>query len=257
MNLVRRVVPVLGLLFLAAIMVAIASERTSFHCDRETGLCKRVSADLFSREEHAFAVQAVRDVRLVDELGKEKNHADIVLVHADGNEVRLGEDKSDKVRARHRAIAAFFAPGGPPRYDEQTQGSPIFYAFALAALAAAVYFGLFPPERLVPRDAGNPELSAETKRWRNIFIVAFLVLAVLGGVVAYVVSDRTQGTLELECQTRCRFQGAECLPGGSRLSPLDPGDYTIEIWTATGEAKWRPEHFTIRVGETTRFVCKP
>ena len=84
-----------------------------------------------------------------------------------------------------------------------------------------------------------------------------IALACAAQGILMLVSARTQGTLELECRGRCRFQGGECLPGGSVSMALDPGSYSVEVWTPQTEPPWTGRPVTIRVGEVTRFDCLP
>ena len=110
----------------------------------------------------------------------------------------------------------------------------------------------------------EPELPARAARrpWprRPIShgVVWFCVLttvtvAVIRNCTSYMKKD--EGTLVLECQTRCRFQGMECLPGGSLQMALPPGTHGIEVWDPDAPTHWKTKKFSIEIGETTHFVC--
>ncbi len=81
-------------------------------------------------------------------------------------------------------------------------------------------------------------------------------LAIGGVVIALAATSRTQGTLELQCNQRCRFQEFECLPGGRLSTTLPPGDYLIETWSQDRSEPWKKHTVTIRVGQRQRFVCE-
>ena len=93
--------------------------------------------------------------------------------------------------------------------------------------------------------------------WRKTALVfgLFIGLGGLAQVALMLYASTHQGTIELDCRSRCRFQGTECLPGGRVSMALDPGDYTVDLWASHGDALWIPRAVTVRLGETTPFVC--
>jgi hypothetical protein len=77
---------------------------------------------------------------------------------------------------------------------------------------------------------------------------------VLGGVFLYI--NATEGTLEVTCAHRCRFQGTDCFPGGEFQLTLAPGRYVIDIWRPELKSSWEPHAIDIVVGQTVRFTCR-
>jgi hypothetical protein len=256
---VALLAPAAGCLFIAVVLAGAASSTTTLACDRGSGCTWSTSAWHGGRA-RSFAVADVREVRFVDGLGKHGRRAETALIFASGHELHLATDDEDAARARFRTIEAFFAGRGPALRDHQA-GAGWLYVAALAALIAAVVVAVRATrKRLVDTVAlpGAPRSSLRGLLGRREvrFFLAVLAAAVVGQIALMLLAATTQGTLELECRTRCRFQGGECLPGGGLRTTLDPGEHTIEVWAATGDAHWQPRTFSIAVGEVTHFVCE-
>lgn len=161
--------------------------------------------------------------------------------------------------ARPKGVKILDQPAGTRRVVLRTSAGEV-------PLTVKAYAGRAAHERAARHMAGlleldfhapEPERPASPRTPRRTLLL-FAGVIVAGALVSALIgagSSRTQGTLELECRTRCRFQGMECLPGGSVQMSLEPGAHTIEVWTATGSERWTPKQATIRIGETTRFVC--
>lgn len=115
--------------------------------------------------------------------------------------------------------------------------------------------GLAPPSPTAP-----PSSAAASERRRLprsvIVLGAVVAVAIAAQLVVPRLVQRDHGTLVLDCRTRCRFQGMECLPGGSVEMSLPAGSHAIEVWAPDAPGGWRPEQIPIRVGERIQFVCR-
>jgi hypothetical protein len=251
-------VPAAGCLLVAVVLAGAASSTTTLACDRAVGCTWSTSAWHGGRS-RSFAVADVREVRFIDGLGKHGRRAETALLFASGHELHLATDDEDAARARFRAIEAFFAGRGPALRDHQA-GAGWLYAAALAALIAAVIIAVRAARKRLVDTVALPtaprSLRALLARREVRFFLAVLAAAIVGQIALMILAATTQGTLDLECRTRCRFQGGECLPGGGLRTTLDPGEHTIEVWAATGAAHWQPRTFSIAVGEVTHVVCE-
>jgi hypothetical protein len=244
----KKWLPVACALILGVASFFVALRRTDLTCDRTTCVYN---------DEHSFPTASVREVRFVEGLGKNRRNAESQLVFASGHELRLGYDDTDSARETHRTLKAFFA-GETDALHFSSKGSPWFFAIAAACAIAAVVFGVRAyktPGVYKPPGEKQPFWSGKRKRY--IVIGAGALVAIVGIQLAIsTIASRVQGTLQLECQQRCRFDGMECLPGGSMQMTLDEGTYQIEVWARSGSALWLPQTFQIVTGETTRFVCR-
>lgn len=86
---------------------------------------------------------------------------------------------------------------------------------------------------------------------------AFILLTIVVSSAVSWFGARSQGTLEVECKGRCRFENMECLPGGSVTMGLSPGTYTIETWAPDSATKWKANEVVVELGRTRKFVCPP
>jgi hypothetical protein len=250
--------PAAGCLLLAVVMAGAASSTATLACDRAAGRCTWSTATWHGGRDQPFAIGDVREVRFVEGLGKYGRDGETALVFASGHELHLARSDEGAARARFRAIEAFFAGRGPTLRDHSA-GTGWLYAAALAAVIGAVVLAVRGARRRLPGTMpvpGAPPRTPLLARREVRFFLAVLAVAVVGQIVLMIVASTTQGTLVLECRTRCRFQGGECLPGGSLRTTLDPGEHTIEVWAATGDAHWQPRTFSIAVGEVTTFACE-
>ena len=207
--------------------------------------------------ERTFRVAEVREVRFVDGFGKHGTQAESQIILASGREMSIGRDATEAARLTHQELQRFFAPGGPPSFQRKGRVAHWMWLLAAAAWIAAIVLGV--KARREPRRYAAPGESRFA--WQGVkkkVLLGLGAVAILGGaqLVLLLVASRVQGTLILECTQRCRFQGLECLPGGSSRQTLDEGTYEIEVWAATGSALWVPRSFQITTGETTTFVCQ-
>jgi hypothetical protein len=250
--------PAAGCLLLAVVLAGAASSTATLTCDRAAGRCTWSTSTRHGRGDHGFAVADVREVRFIDRLGKHGREAETALVFASGHERHLGRGDADAARVRFRTVEAFFAGHGPA-LRVHSAGNRWLYAAALAAAIGAVVLAIRGARRrlldTMPVPGAPPRVPFLARREVRFFL-GVLAVAAVGQIVLLIVASTTQGTLVLECRTRCRFQAGECLPGGSLRTTLDPGEHTIDVWAATGDAVWQPRTFTIAVGEVTTFVCK-
>jgi hypothetical protein len=90
-----------------------------------------------------------------------------------------------------------------------------------------------------------------------VFVFVAIVASVVGNLALRAGKRVSEGTLEVTCTNRCKFQGMECMPGGSWGSTLPPGDYSFEVYDATSPTQWTTRTVTIKKGETTQFACTP
>jgi hypothetical protein len=81
-----------------------------------------------------------------------------------------------------------------------------------------------------------------------------LALSAIGGLIT-VVASRTQGTIEIDCIGRCRFDNMECLPGGKVSMSVPPGNFVIETWAPDEPTHWKKHTVPIQVGVKQTFVC--
>ena len=97
-------------------------------------------------------------------------------------------------------------------------------------------------------------------RW-NLLVLMVMGGTLLSGIVSFLMHrrppNRNEGTLEVNCTNRCKFQGMECMPGGSWGSTMPAGDYTFEVFDASSPTHWTSRVVTIRNGEKTSFACTP
>jgi hypothetical protein len=327
------VLAVLGPLFA---LLGTHSQRLS--CDRAAGSCRYVESRAPFGSERQFSIADVREVRFVDQLGKNRTQAESVIVFASGHELRVARASRTDAHARFGEIDRFFQPGGAATLTVETRGSSLFILLGAATgvallvligraarwvlpfrvtvwrdrvrirqlpLGALRELGLTRPVRVrvrqptagsrrvaIETEVGEVVLATEQLRGRRAHVRAArrlaelleielgapeslparaappgrrgLLLLVAAGLVSMAalafalsgIPSEKRGKLEIECRTRCRFQGLECLPGGRVQMALAPGQHVIEIWTASGDSLWTPKQATVRIGETTHFVCE-
>ena len=122
------------------------------------------------------------------------------------------------------------------------------------------------PAESEPESASEPDEKGLAARWARlpkatrtliVFFASILGVAVIGQNVLLAYTARTQGFLEVQCSRRCRFAGAECLPGGSFGMALDPGTHTLEVYDPGSPGNWQPLEVTIIRGETVKLDCRP
>ena len=259
-RILRMIPPVLGVL-VAGLIAASASSETRLECSRATGRCDYLAESVFGDRRVEFPIDSVRDLRIVEDIGKNKNEGEVVLVFADGRDLHFGRGYESDARATLARASLFFGGDGAT-FSFNDHGSKYAWLAALLVFGASIAFGVEQwrkgpgPARAAAPAAVTPEAYAKARK-KVWIIVGLTVLLVLGqGLFFFFLADKDEGTLELECRARCRFQGMECLPGGSMSTTLAPGDYPIEIWASSGQALWLPRRFTIKVGETTKFRCE-
>lgn len=257
--------PVAGCVLLAVMFVGAASSYSTLDCERSAGFCVVERRSFFTTTQGRLSIESVAQVRYVGDLGKSRDRGQTQLIFTSGREYALATADEDEARLRHAEIEAFFAGRGDDTLLVEDRGSSWFYLLAAASVIAAIVFAIraarrrpVVPVAAAPR-APSP-LGARVRRFfghREVRVVG-LILAVAAVVqITWMLwAGHTQGLLLLECRTRCRFQNAECLPGGKIRMNLDPGDYTIEVWRPQGDGRlWHPHTFTITRGETTTFTC--
>jgi hypothetical protein len=115
-------------------------------------------------------------------------------------------------------------------------------------------FGLAPKSQ--PTAAAPMTSFAAYKPILAMFAFA-TIASIVGNLVLRARANKSEGTLEVTCTNRCKFQGMECMPGGSLGSTLKPGDYAFEVFDASSPTQWTTRTVTIEVGKTTRFACTP
>ncbi|HEY4157141.1 MAG TPA: hypothetical protein VGM29_03555 [Polyangiaceae bacterium] len=93
-------------------------------------------------------------------------------------------------------------------------------------------------------------------RWLQGYLVV-ITLSLLAGALMNAHASKVQGTLEIQAESRCKFDGAEILPGGSLSMTLDPRRYTIEVFDPRAPDHWQTQSFEITRGVTTRVHCRP
>lgn len=86
-----------------------------------------------------------------------------------------------------------------------------------------------------------------------------LGIPILATVVAFgmeAMMEPSGGRVELRAERRCKFQGAELLPGAAMTMNLDPGEYVVQIFDPDVAGMWRSDVFEIREGEAQSYVCR-
>ena len=243
-----KYVPAAGVALVAVVFAFAASRKPrGLECDRTT--C--------TYGEATFPFTEVREVRFVDGFGKNGTQGETQIILASGNQINVARADSDEARASHGHIQAFFAPGGAPSLT--LMAASMWWGWLLAAGCAIASVVIAMRARNRPEVHREPEQKradwAKRKRFLLIGAGAVVAIAIVQLAILFIAS-KVQGTLILECEQRCRFQGLECLPGGSSRQSLAEGTYEIEIWAASGSALWIPKTFAIKTGETTTYVCR-
>lgn len=260
---IKYLLPAIAALGLGLVFVASGAQRFSIDCT-QGGQCDWIVGGIASVRNLHFNVADVREVRLVDGFGKYGHDSDIALVFADGRQRSFGRADRDSVLPTFESARAFFRTGGTPQFSYSKRGNHGLQVAGLGALIAALVLGVIgarkrildwvdiPGARVEPTLA---ERAARRRRWWMIGGGVVAVAAFMGAMALY--QTWTQGKLELTCQTRCRLDGIECMPGAVLSTSLDPGDYIVEVWQGAGVALWKPVPFHIAVGETTAVTCAP
>lgn len=178
--------------------------------------------------------------------------------------VRVEEgDIADRLRASNRPAArgwrvALVRPGGNGvAIDDAYRGRRRVHDRCAAELRVALGFPGVPES--VPEQVVSPQTVRPRQGLRKVLLLlgGAFVLATGGTALMTWHANRTQGWLELRAAARCKFQGAEILPGGWTRMSLDPGRYEVEIYDPALPGKWERRSFEIRVGEETFVTCRP
>jgi len=82
-------VPALGCALLAVVFAGAGASSRALACDRAAGRCTWTTGGWPAGDERTFAIASVREVRLVEGLGKHGRQAETALVFASGHELRL------------------------------------------------------------------------------------------------------------------------------------------------------------------------
>lgn len=244
---VKYLPPVIAVLL--GIVFAIGATRapTKLECDRTT--C--------TYNESTFRVADVREVRFVEGFGKNKTQAESQIIFASGHQISVGRADTDDARVTFQELRDFFSPDGPASLAMKGSGTTWMWLLVVGCAIAAVVLGVKAKNQREIYRTPDQKTADWKKRKKYILAgVGFLAVAFAAQGILMLVASRVQGTLVLECKQRCKFQGLECLPGGSSRQTLDEGTYTIEVWAASGSALWIPKQFQITTGETTTFVCQ-
>lgn len=243
-----KYLPAVGALLLAVVFAIGATRKpVTFACDRTT--C--------TYGDRSFPFTAVREVRFVDGFGKNKTQAESQVIFANGGQISLGRADTDDARTTFEILRHFFAAGGPPTLSMTSRPTTWMWLLAVAGVIAAGVLAVRAKRKREVYRAPEQTRADWQKRRKYLALGAGAVVVIAGAqLLLMFVASRVQGTLVLECKQRCKFQGLECLPGGSSRQTLDEGTYPIEVWASSGSALWIPKTFTITTGETTTFVCQ-
>jgi len=120
--------------------------------------------------------------------------------------------------------------------------------------------GLVPQPRPVVVGAPDPAPSKATgkrqQRWVRYLALGIPLLAAALGFGIEALVESSGGRVSFQVEQRCKFQGAELLPGAAMSMTLAPGSYTVEIFDPHAPGLWRTDTFEVREGEPTRYVCR-
>jgi len=261
-----------------------AFQTRSLTCTRELGASARCTFAV-SRP-FAYAVEfppgSVSSVEVFERTsGKGNTHHTfgVTLLDQRGAETELTRyAERAQAEAERDELSAFFADPRRPSYalaETSGIGAYLYFFGALGVGAFLLVRALRTPRGVTP--AHSPASAATpantTPGWHPPRLLAWFyqpgpkpLLYFFGGVVAIAAvaqfiatsyADAHQGWVELNAAARCRFQGAELLPGGSMRMALEPGSYAIEVYDPSVASRWETQHFDVRRGETTHVPCRP
>jgi len=133
------------------------------------------------------------------------------------------------------------------------------HARGFAALRAALEL---PPVAAEATDVEVPAPVKQPAEWKRAgrwapLVLGIVVLVVGGNALCAWHADRTHGRMDVRAQHRCKVGGMELLPGGSLEMVLEPGRYTVEVWSPSAPSGWETQEYEVRIGETTTVVCRP
>jgi len=120
--------------------------------------------------------------------------------------------------------------------------------------------GLAPQSR--PVKVGEPDPVATKaapkppRRWSVYLTLGVPLLAVALGFGIQALVDSSGGRVSFQVERRCKFQGAELLPGAEMAMTLAPGEYVVEIFDPDVPGMWRSDTFEVREGEAQTYVCR-
>lgn len=99
---------------------------------------------------------------------------------------------------------------------------------------------------------------AEKKQSRTWLILVFagplIAIGVVFGLQATL--GESGGRVLFQVEQRCKFQGAELLPGAEMSTVLDPGTYSVELFDPEAPGMWRTDTFTVTEGQARSYVCR-
>jgi hypothetical protein len=149
------------------------------------------------------------------------------------------------VRAEDGATHALFGP----RFNVRAQARAARRLAELLEIEREPVAGL--DHALPPASAGWP--NART----YVLFATTIVLVALAGFTVQILATRSEGRLELRCTSACRFEGLECLPGGSISGSYPPGERVVEVADASAPGGHRTVRVPVRVRHRTVFECRP
>lgn len=110
-----------------------------------------------------------------------------------------------------------------------------------------------------PADASSdgPRVKLYGARPWVLGLAGLCLFAGVGTRLLFAYADRHQGAVEIRAESRCRFNGAELLPGAVMSLHLEPGRYSVEVYNSRVPGNWETQSVDVRVGETTPVRCSP
>lgn len=251
-----------------------------FSSSGETLFCRRTSADegicelrkewlLREPISRSFPLSAVRDVRFEERRENKSRYGQTELIDTRGAPTYVGRSTDiEEARATYERVRRFFLlkEGSTLQIEREHAVWTLLFSAALAVGGLVLLISAW----RLPRTPARKEASSGTKsriRWWYALspetrqTLTFLAVAIVLGAAVQVIllwyADNTQGWLTVQCEYRCRFQGAECLPGGSFQMALDPGTYTIEIWNPDLPESWERQPVEVARGKERVLLCRP
>lgn len=257
-----RLVPIaLICALMGGFLVDGASQTVELVCDRATGAPQCVVTrsgwfeDATETYGRAYMFGAQTQTTLSGK-GKSEQYAVALLDEKGGPHVVIrGVERGDGDR-----VARWLADPAQPSVSihRASSGAGVIIGILLALVAPAL--GLYTVlrwQQLGERKAKPKPASTPASRRRRIAIAAFIIIGIAGTSLIASLLQGDESRLDVTCEYRCKFDGADCLPGGAWSAALPPGRHQILVWNPALDGKWESQEITMVAGEDQQFTCRP